>query len=144
MSSDPRLAPVLAYRAQVKDLHQASWSDSLDAEKRLVEVKFRGRITADDIARYAKSLLSRAEFNPTFSEIVDLTEATEIDLPASDFLKLADAIDPFWAEAKRAFVATTAVQNHAARLHKILRADRNIEIFESLEEARAWIDRKAK
>jgi hypothetical protein len=61
------------------------------------------------------------------------------DLKVEDFLKLADKIDPFAPEAKRAFVVRTPVQSHAARLHKILRLARNIEIFGSLIEAECWI-----
>ncbi len=112
---------------------------SLDEERRLVIVKFSGTLTFDEIARYAKNLLARSEFQPTFSEIVDLTDVTEFDLQADDFLRLADKIDPFWPEAKRAFFVKTPVQAHAARMHKILRTDRNIQIFESLGEAEKWV-----
>jgi hypothetical protein len=52
---------------------------------------------------------------------------------------MADEIDPFSPEAKRAFVAETSVQNHAARMHKILRSQRNIETFRTLEGAERWI-----
>jgi hypothetical protein len=31
------------------------------------------------------------------------------------------------------------VQIHAARMHKILRVQRNIEIFHTVEEAETWI-----
>ncbi len=78
-------------------------------------------------------------FNPTYAEIVDLTEVEELDLKAQEFLKLADEIDPFSLHAKRAFVIRNSVQNHAARMHKVRRAPRNIEIFRSVEEAERWI-----
>jgi hypothetical protein len=52
---------------------------------------------------------------------------------------MADEVDPFSPEAKRAFVAETSVQNHAARMHKILRSQRNIETFRTLEDAERWI-----
>ena len=63
-----------------------------------------------------------------------------MDLQADGFLKLADEIDPFSPDAKRAFVAKSPVQNHAARMHKILRTQRNIEIFRTIEEAERWIE----
>jgi hypothetical protein len=53
-------------------------------------------------------------------------------LQADEFLALADEIDPFSYEAKRVFVVRTSVQNHAARMHKVQRKQRNIEIFRSL------------
>jgi hypothetical protein len=77
----------------------------------------------------------------TFSEIVDLTEVEELDLQAAEFLRLADEIDPFSPGAKRAFVVRNAIQDHAARMHKILRTQRNIEILRSVGEAERWIGR---
>ena len=111
----------------------------VDAARRLVTVKFGKKLTFADIERYAKQLRLNPSFQPDYSEIVDLTEVEELDLQADEFLKLADKIDPFSPEAKRAFVVRTSVQSHAARMHKVLRTQRNIEIFHSIEEAERWI-----
>ncbi len=102
-------------------------------------VRFARQLTVRDIEQYANLLRSDRSFDPTYSEIVDLTLAEELDLQAEEFLTLADKIDPFSCEAKRAFVVRTSVQNHAARMHKVLRTQRNIEIFSSTEEAERWI-----
>jgi hypothetical protein len=67
------------------------------------------------------------------------TSATSRPLEASDFLTLADRIDPFSLQSKRAFVAQTSPQKHAAWMHKILRNQRNFGIFKTLEEAEDWI-----
>jgi len=112
----------------------------VDIERQLVTVKFGNRVTAEEIGKYVEKLLVQPSFQPTFSEIVDIREAKDIDLQADDFLKLADQVDPFSPEAKRAFVVRTTVQNHAVRMHKILRSQRNIGIFQTLEEAERWID----
>ena len=112
----------------------------LDTDKRLVSVKLRNKVTASDIARYAASLRANPLFDPDFSEIVDLTGVEELDIKAEEFIRLADEIDPFSVQAKRAFVARGSVQNHAARMHKILRTQRNISIFTSVEAAQRWID----
>ncbi|MBZ5686956.1 MAG: hypothetical protein LAP86_18175 [Acidobacteriia bacterium] len=96
-------------------------------------------MTAEEIGEYVRKLRDHPLFEPTFSEIADLRDAEDIALLADDFLKLADEVDPFSPEAKRAFVAKTSIQNHAARLHKILRSQRNIEIFRTLEDAERWI-----
>jgi hypothetical protein len=111
----------------------------VDPARRLVIATFARKITADDIARYARQLQEHPSFEPTFSEIADLTAIEELDLQASEFIALADEIDPFSNEALRAFVVKTSVQAHAARMHKILRTQRNFEIFHSLEEAQRWI-----
>ena len=106
---------------------------------RLVTVKFGKKLTFGEIERYAKRLQLNPSFQPVYSEIVDLTEVEELDLQADEFLKLADKTDPFSPVAKRAFVVRTSTQNHAARMHKALRTQRNIEIFHSVEEAERWV-----
>jgi len=111
----------------------------LDLERRLISVKFRKRVTVRDIEKYAASLRADPRFKPDFSEIVDLSDVAELDLKADEFIRLADEIDPFSLQARRAFVVRDAVQNHAARMHKILRAHRGFAIFQSVEEAELWI-----
>jgi hypothetical protein len=111
----------------------------VDVEKRQVRVKFGKKLNAADIEKYVRNLVASTTFEPDFSEIVDLCEVEELELTADDFLKLADQVDPFSVEAKRAFIVRTSVQNHAARMHKILRTHQKIEIFRSLAEAERWI-----
>ena len=112
----------------------------IDVEKQLVTVKFGTRVSVDEIVAYASELRSHPAFQPTFSEIVDLRKTEELDLRANDFIRLADKIDPFSEHARRAFVVRTRVQNHAVRMHKVLRPHNDIAIFESTEEAEAWVD----
>jgi len=107
--------------------------------KGIVTVKFGKRLTIAEIEQYADTLRNDPAFHPGFSEIVDLREIEEVDLKADDFLRLADQIDPFLPTARRAFVVKSTVQTHAARMHKILRSEKSIEIFETLEEAECWI-----
>jgi hypothetical protein len=130
-----------AIRSQPEAQEPAGAADYvLDAERRLVTVKLRNKVTVSDIARYAASLRANHLFEPDFSEIVDMTEVEELDIKAEEFIRLADEIDPFSVQAKRAFVARDSVQNHAARMHKILRTQRNISIFSSVEAAQRWIE----
>lgn len=108
-------------------------------ERELVLVRFGLTVTADEIARYATALRSQTAFRRTFSEIVDLRGTSEINLQTNDLLRLADKVDPFSEQSKRAFVVRTSVQEHAARMHKALRAHSHIAIFESIDEAETWI-----
>ena len=68
-----------------------------------------------------------------------LTQVEELDLQADEFLRLADEINPCAPEAKPACVVRNSTQRPTARMHKGLRTQRNIEIFESIEEAERWI-----
>jgi hypothetical protein len=120
-------------------IHSEAFRFQVDVERQLVTVKFGNRVTAEEIGEYVQRLRTHPSFQPSFSEIADLREAVDIDLQADEFLKLADEVDPFSQEAKRAFVAKTSAQNHAARMHKILRSQRNFKIFRTFEEAERWV-----
>jgi hypothetical protein len=111
----------------------------LDPKKRYVSVRFQKKVRARDIESYAASLRANPLFDPDFSEVVDLSEVEELDLNAEEFIRLADEVDPFSLQAKRAFVVRNEIQHHAARMHKILRTQRNFSIFQSLEDARQWL-----
>ncbi|HZC22297.1 MAG TPA: hypothetical protein VE866_03080, partial [Candidatus Binatia bacterium] len=117
---------------------QAGVRFTIDPYRRLVIARFGRRLTAIDIQTYVQGLHDHPSFNPSFSEIADISDVKELPLEAPDFLRLADSVDPFSLESKRAFVAKTTVQMHAARMHKILRSQRNFEIFRTLEEAKHW------
>jgi hypothetical protein len=118
---------------------QATVRFVIDSERRLVIARFGKRLTSTDIQIYVQNLRAHPSFDPSFSEIADISDVKELPLEGPDFLKLADRVDPFSFESKRAFVAQTRVQKHAARLHKILRSQRHFEIFQTLEEAEGWI-----
>ena len=111
----------------------------VDVGRKLVIVKFEKKLAFRDIERYTAWLRANPLFQWDFSEIVDLSAVEEFDLQADDFLKLADDRDPFSHQAKRAFVAQTSAQTHAARMHKMLRGQRSFEIFSTLQEAESWI-----
>ena len=109
-------------------------------EKRVVIVKFGKVVTEKEIAEYALSLRVDPVFDPEFSEIVDLREVQELDLRSDEMMELADKIDPFSIDAKRAFVVGDSAQAHAARIHQILRVSQDkISIFRSVEEAERWL-----
>jgi len=108
-------------------------------EQKLVVITLGNRVTVNEFEEYAKLLQQDPSFQPTFSEIADMRSIQEVDLQADEMMRMADEIDPFFKEAKRAFVVKTSSQAHAARMHKILLTHRNFEIFRSLEEAERWI-----
>ncbi len=126
---------------QTSDRAGAPANYLLDAVRRLVSVKFCKRVTVYSIEKYAASLRADPRFEPGFSEIVDLSEVEELDLKPEEFIRLADEIDPFSREAKRAFVVRNEIQHHAARMHKIWRTQRSFSIFRSVAAAKQWIER---
>lgn len=112
----------------------------LDTTNRLVRVKFGKIVTEMAIHRYVESLRVNPEFSPSFSEIVDLSEVETIDLNGEQLINLADHVDPFAPDAKRAFVVQNASQKHEARMYGIMRMARDkIQTFDSAEEAEEWV-----
>jgi hypothetical protein len=54
-----------------------SFRYTVDAEKRLVAVSFGKKLTVQQIKRYSDLLQMNPSFQPTYSEIVDLTQVEE-------------------------------------------------------------------
>lgn len=123
--------------------NQSAVRFTIDGKRRTVLVRFSGRLTAADIQSYVQQLRAHPSFDPTFSEIADISEVEDIPLEVFDFMQLADHTDPFSAESKRAFVARSSAQEHAARMHRILRNQGHFEIFRTLEEAKRWVAHEA-
>lgn len=112
----------------------------IDTQRRVVLVKFGEKLTATDIERYAEQLRANPSFRPGFSEIVDLTQVVDVELRGEDILRLADHVDPFSFESKRAFVVKDSAQSHQARMYQISRMAREkIRSFYSHEDAERWL-----
>lgn len=113
---------------------------SIDKTERRVWVKFKGRLTFDVIATYAGHLAANGQFEPSYGELVDLRLIQTVALTAEELIQLADKVDPFELNSKRAFVAQCEDQIRAARLHQLLRpGSENMRIFISLGEAQQWL-----
>lgn len=110
------------------------------ASERLVFVKFGKVLSFDAIKDYAAALSRDPSFDPTFSEIIDISESQDFHMSTQEILKLADMVDPYAIGARRAFVARTPEQIHAAQKHQLLRNDvKNTRIFVSVADAKNWI-----
>ena len=113
---------------------------AVDVKHRVVIVKFGKSLKREDIEHYVQQLRANASFDPTFSEIVDLTRVEGVSLSGEDILRLADHIDPFSSGSYRAFITKDAAQTHLARMYQISRmAGDKIRSFPSMEEAEKWI-----
>jgi len=118
-----------------------SYVYTIDSAKRVVSVHFEKTLNRQTIEAYAADLRSHPHFHPDFSEIVDLSRVEELELDAKQAVNLADNVDPFSLNSRRAFVAQTSTQTNAARMHHILRGgEENIRIFPTMREAKCWIE----
>lgn len=119
---------------------ESSLDYRIDADHGRVYVRFVGRLTANLIERYAGALKENLAFEPGWSEIVDLSTVTEIEISADDAIRLADQVDPFSLSSRRAFVVTNDLQRHSARMQQILRSpSKTMGIFDTMAEAEKWV-----
>jgi len=115
-------------------------SFSIDATARLSSVKFSGHLTLHDLRTYIMALRQNPDFQPQFSELVDLTEVRSTELDTAKSALLSEATDPFSRESKRAFVVHNERIDHVVRIYQRLRDESpSIKLFRSMEEARRWL-----
>jgi len=111
----------------------------VDAERRLVTVKFDGHVGPQDIVEYLEKLLADPAFDSEFAELADLRQAnTEVDFQAA--MMIARDKDPFSRKAMRAFVVPTGETLDSVRKYLMARGnDGSISVFRTMEEARRWL-----
>jgi hypothetical protein len=119
---------------------KTSFSYSIDQSEERVWASFTGNLTFEAIAGYADRLVADRQFDPRYVELVDLRSVERVTISAEELIRLADQVDPFEVNSKRAFVAQSQDQIRAARLHQLLRpGNKNMRIFTSLADAKRWL-----
>lgn len=123
-----------------KSSGEMHYAFEINKRSRTIRVNFVGKLDASAIAAYARELRASSEFDPAFSEIVDLRQVGEVELRAAHAVGLADKVDPFSLTSRRAFLVATEGQRNAVRMHQILSGgQRDIKIFNSLKDAARWL-----
>jgi hypothetical protein len=112
----------------------------IDAERRLVTVKFDGHVRAHDIIEYLQKLSADPAFDSEFAELADLTQVTNTEVDFQAAMMIAREKDPFSRKAMRAFVATGPDTLGSMRMYQMARGnDGSISVFHSTEEAKRWL-----
>lgn len=113
---------------------------TIDGRNHLVRTTFNGVVTDCDVFEHASRLRNEPAFEPDFSELADLTGATEVRMSYADFQRLEFA-DPFSSEAKRAFVVPTGTHIYGLTrmFHGMRGHSPRIQIFASVEDGLAWL-----
>lgn len=114
---------------------------SIDLEKRLVTCTAFGLCTADDVLGLHAQIVKDADFDPTFSQLVDGTTIASTTVTPSQMRALA-VESPFSLCSRRAMVADSPLGFGLSRIYQIvrtLRGDQQIRVFHSRGEAMAWL-----
>lgn len=113
----------------------------IDKERRLVLSSGTGVFNKEAAQAHQERLLTDPEFDPSYSQLMDFTHVTQIDLTAADIQQLA-LRNIFSPESRRAFLVTNDLAFGLARMFEILResaGERGIGVFRNLEEALDWV-----
>jgi len=113
-------------------------------ERRLVMSIVSGVVTIADALAHRQNLRKHPDFDPSFSQLVDLSNVTKIELSREDVERFAeDTI--FSLDSRRAAVATCDVTYGLARMFEMLRESKGeggLRIFRNLDEALDWVRAK--
>jgi hypothetical protein len=111
-------------------------SVKIDIERRLVTSSFSGRIDDKELLRLRSLVLAQPDFDSTFSEIVDFTEATGGDVSEAALMKHAGQTI-YQVTSKHVFVCPDDFWFGMARMFQVHteRARPNFAVVRSLKEA---------
>lgn len=112
----------------------------IDPQRRLVISRLWGAVTDDEVYEHNQKLRTDPRFDPTFSQLTDLTGVTEITVSTSMINETS--LDQFFEPGtRRAMVAADDGVFGMARMYA-LRAEglgQTIEVFREEQPAREWL-----
>jgi hypothetical protein len=113
----------------------------IDKERRLVMTTCGGVFTFADALMHQENLLKDSDFDPSFSQLVDLTQVTTLDIEAEEMRRFAQR-SVFSPDSRRALLANTDHVFGMGRMFEILRenfGERGIRVFRNLDDALEWV-----
>jgi len=90
----------------------------VDSKNRIVSANFGRRLTMSDAERFATDFRNNPAFDPSFSELSDLTDVEDPQIDFASAARFARYSDPFSHESKRAIVAPKLVMYETALMYK--------------------------
>ena len=117
----------------------------IDRERRLVITTASGRVTFAEVKTHQDQLRSDPDFNLEFSQLVDGTAITALDVSVDEAKELARRT-LFSATSRRAFVAATpavyGMLRLAATYHELSKEPSKVSVFYDLPSALQWLGLK--
>jgi len=113
----------------------------IDKPRRLVMSTAAGVLTKAEVLSLQDQLRKDPDFDPTFSQLSDLTHVTEMNITGADMRELA-ARTPFSPKSRRAVIASNDLAFGLARMFEQFRetkGDQGIRVFRKLEDALDWV-----
>jgi hypothetical protein len=112
----------------------------IDVTRRLVVCRCWGVLTSEEIVKHYRALRADPAFDPTFSQLGDLTDVSAFDVDTRALSSEA-LLETFDHSARRALVAPSDVGFGLARLYGSYAqaASQNLEVFRAKCDAEHWL-----
>lgn len=113
----------------------------IDKEHRLVMTTVSGVFTVADVLAHQASLRKHPDFDPSFSQLMDFTHVTSVELKREDVQRVAQE-SVFSPNSRRALVTNNDAVFGLARMFEMLRenmGEKGIRVFRNLDEALDWV-----
>jgi hypothetical protein len=116
-------------------------SYAIDLDRRLVTTRIWGAATDDDVLGHNQRLRADPLFDPTFRQLADMSEVTEILVNTSTIEVVARG-NLFVPGARRAFVASDDAVFGLLRKYEIHAESmgQKVRVFRDRKLAEAWLD----
>ncbi len=120
-------------------------SFKIDKDRKLVICELFGDVVDEDGPALQRLIREDSDFDPAFSQLLDMTRITKMGVTAETVRTLAQT-SVFSPNARRAFVAENAVVFGFARMFEMLRETKGgsgLRVFRSRVEALQWLSENA-
>jgi len=113
----------------------------IDKKRRLVITMGLGRVTLAEAMANQERLSKEPDFDPSYSQLMDVTRADLASLTANDIRTIAER-NVFSPESRRAIVVSSNLGYGFGRMFETLReiaGEKGVRIFRDLDEAVDWL-----
>ena len=113
----------------------------IDKERRFVMSSVSGVMGIAEGLAHQQKIRNDPDFDPSYSQLMDFTHATRVDLTGEDVRRLAETTI-FSPDSRRAILVRGDAEYGLARMFEILRetmGERGIRVFRDLDEALEWV-----
>jgi hypothetical protein len=116
-------------------------SYKIDKERKLVLSTAFDIVIREDILGHQERLSKDPDFDPHFSQLIDFSDTTQIDITPED-VRLFARRNIFSPDSRRAIVVKDDFQFGLARMfgiHRELAGETGIRVFRNMDDAMQWI-----
>ena len=113
---------------------------SIDTARQLVVTRGSGTLTMDDVASARAQLRANPDFDPTFYELFDVRDVTDVELTGAEMARIA-ATSVLAHGVCRAFVVSNQKQHGLARMFSGLAEphEQRVLVFRDIDVAESWL-----